>query len=330
MTVRFPDLKQLRAKTEALLRKTVVSAVVQSLADDLAVAAWVGQGLGLHRGDHASTNCRFCDQPIPPQRLAQLEAHFNDEFDQQQRAIDELLLEINAASKFNETFSPPAHEALYETLQPAYQDALKSLRVQAASLVEALTALRSALERKREKPFNSIELDSLLKQVVGSGIGGLGAFILGTLAVASDSAPFLASFAGAKALRALNDQINAHNEMTASLDAEVRVARDHLARDGMLGALDQWREICGEVDRATMNHNAARDAAEGLREQIQALEREVRQHVLPAEELTRDVSAYLGRDELQFVPEHNGYTVMRSGHPANNLSEGELLIHQHN
>ena len=66
MTVRFPDLMQLRAKTEALLRKTVVSAVVQSLADDQPVAAWVGQGLGLHRGDRATENCRFCDPPLPP------------------------------------------------------------------------------------------------------------------------------------------------------------------------------------------------------------------------------------------------------------------------
>lgn len=323
VTVRFPDLMQLRAKTEALLRKTVVSAVVQSLVDDLAVAAWVGQGLGFHRGDHAAKNCRFCDQPLPPQRLAQLEAHFNDEFDQQQRAIDALLLEIDSASKFNDTFSPPAHEALYEALQPAYQSALKSLRTQASLLAGALTALKSALERKREQPFKSIELDSMLKHVVNGGTGGLGTFILGVLAVAAESAPFLASFEGTKALRALNDQIKTHNEMTSSHDAEVKAARDRLARDGMVGALDQWRERCAEVEQATMAHEAARDAAERLGAQIQELEREVRQHVLPAEELTRDVSAYLGREELQFVPEHNGYTVMRGGQLANNLSDGE-------
>ncbi|MBK1684314.1 AAA family ATPase [Rhodoferax fermentans] len=323
MTVRFPDLMLLRAKTEVLLRKTVVSAVVQSLADDQPVAAWVGQGLGLHRGDRATENCRFCDQPLPPHRLEHLEAHFNDEFDQQQRAIDALLLEIDSASKFNDSFTPPAREALYETLQPDYLNALKSLRTQASTLVGALSALKSALESKREQPFKSIELDSLLKQVINSGTSGLGAVILGVLAFAAESAQFVASFEGTKALGALNDQIKKHNELTTSHDAKVRAARDRLARDGMVGVLDQWRERCAAVEQATAAHDAARDAAASLGQEIQKLEREVRQHALPAEELTSEVAAYLGREELEFVPEHNGYTVVRGGRPANNLSDGE-------
>lgn len=323
LAVRFPDLVQLRGKTEALLRKTVVSTVVQSLAEDPTVASWVGQGLDLHRGDHATANCRFCDQQLPANRLAQLEAHFNDEFDHQVRAIDALLAEIEFASKFNDSISPPAHEALYETLQPAYQAALRSLRTQASSLTGALTALKSALERKREQPFKSIELDSLLKQVVNSGTSGLGTFILGVLAVTAESAPFVASSEGARALSALNDLIKAHNDTTAEHDAEVKSARDRLARDGMVGALDQWLEKCAALERATVAHDNARDAAADLDVQIRELEREVRQHVLPAEELTRDVASYLGREELQFVPERNGYTVMRGGYPATNLSDGE-------
>jgi len=323
VTVRFPDLMALRAKTEALLKKTVVSAVVQSLADDQVVAAWVGHGLGLHRGDRATDICRFCDQPLPSHRLAQLESHFNDEFDQQQRAIDALLLEIDAASKFNGSISPPAHEALYEALQPAYQTALNSLRTQASSLVGALSALRSALERKREQPFKSMELDNLLKQVVDGGSSGLGTIILGFLAVAVEGITLAASFEGAKTLAAVNEQIDKHNRMTASHDAEVRAARERLARDAMVGALDQWLERRTAVEAATAAQDAARDSAALLDGQIQELERQIRQHVLPAEELTRDVAAYLGRDELQFVPEQNGYTVMRGGHPAKNLSDGE-------
>lgn len=323
LTVRFPDLMQLRAKTEALLKKTVVSAVIESLTDDQTVAAWVGQGLELHRGDRAIENCRFCDQPLPAHRLAQLEAHFNDEFEQQQRAIDDLLLEIDSASKFNDTVNPHAYEALYEALQPVYQSTLKSLRTQASSLVGALAALKSALEEKREQPFKSIALDSLLKQVVDGGTSGIGTFIFGLLAFAAESAQFVASFEGTKALGALNDQIRKHNAMTASHSSEVESARDRLARDGMVGALDQWREKCAAVEQATAAHDAARDAAASFDAQIQALELEVRQHVLPAEELTRDVAGYLGREELQFVPEHNGYTVMRGGHPAINLSDGE-------
>ena len=170
-----------------------------------------------------------------------------------------------------------------------------------------------------------MELDNLLKQVVDGGTSGLGTIILGFLAVAVEGITLAASFEGAKALAAVNEQIEKHNRMTASHDAEVREARERLAQDAMVGALDQWQGKCAAVDAATAAHDVARDSAALLDGQIQELERQIRQHVLPAEELTRDVAAYLGRDELQFVPEHNGYTVMRGGHPAANLSDGERM-----
>ncbi|MDD3937572.1 AAA family ATPase [Rhodoferax sp.] len=323
VAVRFPDLMALRTKTDALLRKTVVSTVVQALADDPAVASWVGQGLGLHRGDRTTGICRFCDQPLPPARLAQLEAHFNDEFEWQQQAIADLLQEVESASKFNKAISPPAHEALYESLQTQYQNSLKSLRTNAASLNGALDALKSALEAKRREPFKSITLDNMLEKVVKGDSGGFGTFVLGLLALAAESVPFLASFEGTKALKALNDLINRHNELTASFDVKVKAARDGLAQDEMLGALAQWREKCQTVDQANKARDSARDSAALLDHEIRALEVQVRQHHLPAEQLNRDISAYLGRDELQFVPEQNGYTVMRGGQPASHLSDGE-------
>lgn len=323
VTLRFPDLLSLRKKTEALLKKTVVSSVLQELADDQAVASWVGQGLGLHRDSRTSDHCRFCNQPLPQTRIAELEAHFNDEFDRQKQAIADLLAEVDAAARFGQGFAPPAHEALYEALQPEYREALRQVRRHAEALTGALGALRKALEAKREDPFRSIELESLLEKAVSVGAGGLGTFILALLAVAAESAPMLASLEGTKAVDNLNRLIAKHNEQTNSFDAQVAAARDALACDEMLGGLDDWRSKCQKVDDAQRARDAAEAEVRRLDREIAALEAQVRQHHRPAEELNKEIAAYLGRDELQFLPEQNGYRIMRAGQPANHLSDGE-------
>lgn len=323
VTIRFPDLMSLRAKTEKLLSKTVVSSVLQELAEDQAVASWVENGLSLHRGTRQSYFCRFCDQLLPETRVAELEAHFNDEFDRQKRAVNELLAEVDAAARFAEGFAPPAHEALYEKLQPEYKEALKQVRGHANALTGALGALRRALEAKRDDPFKSFELDSLLGRAFEGGRGGIGTFVIGLLALAAESRPFLASFEGTKAVDNLNRIIANHNEQTTSFDAKVAAARDALAHDEMLGALQSWHAKCQTVEEAQRARDTAIRAAQQLDSEIIQLEAQVRQHHRPAEELSKEVAAYLGRDELQFLPEQNGYRIMRAGHPATHLSDGE-------
>lgn len=321
--LRFPDLMRFRAKTEALLQKTVVSTVLQELADDQAVASWVAQGLGLHRGTRMSAHCRFCDQPLLDTRIAALEAHFNDEFDRQRRSISDLLAEVDTALRFDQDFVPPPYEAIYEALQSEYREALKQVRRHMEVLTGALGALRTALDAKRDDPFRTIELDSMLNRVLKKGEGGLSTVILALLAVAAESVPFFASFEGTKAVENLNRLIAKHNEQTTSFDSKVAAARDALANDEMFGALDDWRAKCLALAQAQHARNAAETAVKRLDGEIAALEAQVRQHYQPAEELNKEVAAYLGRDELRFVPEQNGYRIMRAGQLASHLSDGE-------
>lgn len=323
VSVRFPDLVDLRTRTDALLRKTVVSAVLKELTEDQAVASWVEHGLALHRGTRLSDHCRFCEQPLPQARVSALEAHFNDEFECQKRAVSELLAEVDAATKFAQNFAPPAHEAFYEALQPRYKEALTQVRTQAQFLSGALGALKTALEAKRDEPFKTFELDNLLKHAVESGGGGLGKFVLALLAVAAESHPFLASFEGTKALEKLNQIITSHNEQTSTFDTKVTAARDSLAHDEMLGALPDWCARCEAIEQAQSKRDASSRAADQLDREIGQLAAQVQQHHRPAEELSKEVAAYLGRDELRFVPEENGYRISRSGQPATHLSDGE-------
>ncbi|EQD57031.1 hypothetical protein B1A_11283, partial [mine drainage metagenome] len=94
-------------------------------------------------------------------------------------------------------------------------------------------------------------------------------------------------------------------------------------RDEVLKALPEWQKKSKAVAAAGDQATSAHDSAARIKRQIDELEVQVRQHRRPAEELTREVAAYLGRDELRFEVEQNGYRITRGDHPATHLSDGE-------
>jgi wobble nucleotide-excising tRNase len=93
----YPDFVALGMEAEKLLSRSVVASTIDELISDPTVAAWVGRGLGLHRGDHATLHCRFCTQLLAEKRMQALEAHFNDAFNRFQTEIDNLLTRIVSA-----------------------------------------------------------------------------------------------------------------------------------------------------------------------------------------------------------------------------------------
>ena len=54
-----PDFDGLASESKVLLQRSLVSQVVEELAADKEVGAWVQQGLALHTGDRKSDRCRF-------------------------------------------------------------------------------------------------------------------------------------------------------------------------------------------------------------------------------------------------------------------------------
>ena len=128
---------------------------------------------------------------------------------------------------------------------------------------------------------------------------------------------------GKTAFDQLGDIIKQHNRHTEDFDTEVRTARNALAQLEVLRALPEWQKKSKRLTDARNQATTAREAAAILRAQTGELEVQVRHHRRPAEELTEDVAAYLGRDELRFEVEQNGYRITRGGHPATHLSDGE-------
>lgn len=319
--VKFPDLLDLRCRVQDLVKTSIVSSVLEDLSSDPAVASWVGSGLTLHSGERHTDTCRFCLQPLDKWRLVQIESHFNDEFKRLKQRITNLISEVERAQAFGESMVLPPAEALYEQFRAPFADACSNLRTQSQLIRGALDALKTALLSKQDDPFEPIELESWLK-VVGPG-KGIGHAILSILAAFAEGAQLMASSSATKALERANSLIRQHNELTSSFDESVKAAREALAQDEVLGAIEGWIKRSKDVNDAAAGEESARIEADRLRKEIAALEASVRQHHQPAEELNRELAAYLGRSELTFLPDQNGYRLMRGDQSAQHLSDGE-------
>lgn len=320
-SIGFPDLSELTIRTQAMLERSVASAVIADLAESPSIAAWVGTGLTLHRGEHASASCRFCDQLLSAKRIHQLEAHFNDKFKSFQADIDSLVHEIASAQDFANALRTPPKEALYPNLRAEYEKASNTLMQQAGTVRLSLDVLLRALRTKRDEPFKRVELAHFITNATidAEPAGGIETFFQIVLAGAAT----LGAAMGRSAFDQMSRIIEDHNKHTDSFDAEVKTARTALARDEAVKALSAWQKkskaVADARDQATESHEKAKE----LGKQIAELEVEVRQHRRPAEELNQEVAAYLGRDELRFEVEQNGYLITRGGHPATHLSDGE-------
>ncbi len=317
----FPNFADLIGRTSAMLERSVVLSVISDLVDNPSVAAWVNTGLGLHRGELASTKCRFCDQPLPDQRIRQLEAHFNDEFKRFQADVDELINEIATAQNFTKALQPPPKEALYANLRSEYTNALNTLIQQAGIVGLSLDVLLGALRAKRDEPFKRFELSQFLTRRTASEEPASGIETFFRVVMAGSMG--LAAIIGQTAFEQLEAIIARHNKYTAGFQAEVKKARGELARNEVLKALPEWRKKEKAVADAGDQVGTAHGSAAKLKVQIAALEVQVLLHQRPADELTQEVAAYLGRDELRFEVEQNGYRITRGGQPATHLSDGE-------
>lgn len=320
-TITFPDIAGLTSRTQDLLSRSVVSAVLSELADNPELASWVNAGLSLHSGHNAGSNCSFCDQPLPAGRLKRLEAHFNNEFKRFISDADSLAAEIEAAREFLTAFRAPPKAALYANLRPAFEKALNSFNQQASVVPLALDVLLRALKSKRDQPFKALALPHFITNATAEGgpKGGIEVFF--QLVFAGISA--LGAAMGQTAFTQLMDQIKQHNQHTDVFDSEVKTARNGLAQHEVLRALPEWRKKAKAVADAREHATAARNESLALKNQIAELEVQVRQHRRPAEELNQEIAAYLGRDELRFEVEQNGYRITRGAHPATHLSDGE-------
>lgn len=290
------DLDALASEVDALVGRSVVAQTLEELAPNAKLAVWVQQGLVLHSGEHASDTCRFCRQPIGAKRRTALEAHFNDAFSNFQKDLAALLAKLNAAKQSAGSLSLPDASRFYDAL--ASEVSTRSAKVSTAQseTEAALDALIARVEAKRDNPF----------------------------APAATAAPTETTpFSLADSVAALNGIVERHNQTSAQFKASVDDACKKLEALYVAEAHPEFVEVSEAVTTANTALEDIKAKPAGIQTQIDELERVILEHRRPADELTEELRAYLGRDELRFEVKGIGYVLTRNGSPVSHLSEGE-------
>lgn len=299
VSVATPDLKDLHSQTTALLERSIVSQLIDNLASDSEVGTWVQQGLSLHKGERETDTCRFCGNELSVQRRAELEAHFNDAYASFQHEIEKSIRNIESQQQNITNVAFPDESRFYDHLVDDVRTSTSSAKEAIQSVNEILSDFKSALEQKKATPFKVFALED------------------GQADECEDGGPLQ------EAIDAINAIIVKHESITGNLNKEVKKACQALEQDYVLEALPKYDELNTAVTEAETALTTARNTPDELTKKIGEIERDIVEHRRPAEELNRELRAYLGRDELRFDVKDTGYALTRGGQPASHLSEGE-------
>ncbi len=289
----FPVIEIIVSNLSKIMMTTIVSAAIEALKGDHDLAKWSREGLKLHL-DRKADRCLFCEQSLPKDRLASLEKHFNDEYEQFMRRLDktigDLQLFFNAAADLR----LPNKAELYDDLSAEYQTSESALRKAVDAVRSFLNNAVQALEKKKQHLFEPIKLDLKTPSV------------------------------DINAVQALNTVVRKHNQTCDDFENRVSAARERLALDMLAADWEDFVRLRNAKKQAEADEQAALKEVEYLASEIKRLEREIVEHRQPAEELNSDLHSYLGHDELQLEVKDTGYTITRHGEPPLTLSEGEM------
>lgn len=317
----YPDFIELTQRVGKVLERSIVSSVIDELRDDPAGARWMSEGLRLHTGEHATENCRFCNQPLPAGRLQQLEGHFNDAYSQFQSEISTIITEIDDYRKSVSGLRLSDKALLYPNMRDAYDKALQQCSQQAALVKGYLEVIQRALKAKSNEPFRKFMLSNFFTNPtleVGPSSGLMTFFQL--ILVAGTG---ISSMIGKTAFDQACTLIDQHNNHSDNFEQQLTEARNALEKDAIAEVLEDYRAKLAIVSNAKETLAIETGTRNALGLQIKDLERSIRHHQPAAEELTKDMQSYLGRDELSFEAQDAGYLITRHGEPALHLSEGE-------
>lgn len=137
-------------RVKELCNSTITTKAITRLKENPAIAQWVYQGLQENIHAHDATICEFCGQPLPVNRIEDLNKHFSDEFEKLKKALSDGIEWIEN-NKIKTEFPPET--SLYDEFQNDYKQSLYNYYQIINLLNSRLDDWKSALSIKQNNPF---------------------------------------------------------------------------------------------------------------------------------------------------------------------------------
>jgi wobble nucleotide-excising tRNase len=301
----FPFSEGCKKFSEAvaeLTLKTAQEGALKRLVENPEISKWVEQGISLHR-DHSSEACEYCAQPIPAARLEALAQHFGAA---DQRLKMEIETAISAGKKLAESLrsiQPAAQQTMYGELWKDYKSANAAFERERSACLVRFAELDAILADKLIRRSSSFELDSVIE----------------TEGIVS-------------ATKQIDSVIQRHNSKTAQFASAKGKAREMIERHYLFEIADQVAEFDRQIELHKAESLKLETGAPDLDDprgmvELLASAKEKRAKVSSAHaggaEMTTRLRDFLGRTDLEFQSNDEGYRVLRRGKAARRLSEGE-------
>lgn len=283
---------------------TVEAQVIERLASNPGISAWVEEGSRIHAA-HSSEACEYCGSVVPAERIKALARHFNEADQELKRELDGLVAPLRAAFSSLDKYSPPDAVHVYPELREEYVQASVALLGHVGALVEQVVALGKAVQAKKASTTEVVHLQTKI-----------------------DRADF------DQALATLNAVLKRHNErsqdfqaLKAQTSAAIRTHYLSTIFDAVTERSRQLADLGSDLERRALEISTLQDRIAANRARISSDHR-------ACDDINAALSTFLGRQELRFVPQEveagldgagtvTGYRIMRGDVPATHLSEGE-------
>lgn len=296
-------------EAESLLLKTVESETISRLASNGDIAAWVEQGIHLHK-KHSSKNCEYCLQKLPVARVEQLAKHFNEADKKLKESVQSLitkLREIYPLIQMQATQLPDIAR-LYEEYRTDFERKREELATTRAELLKYILALIKELEDKKTKTTEGVNLKTIID----------------------------ASLCSSR-INELNQVISRHNQKTAAFDDVKKDAIKRLKVHYLSTIFDDVKSLDADVLKLGGDIQVLKNEISGIESIIIQNLAQISSKHKACELINEKLTTFLGHQELTFVPQIDkeadsdgfekeivvGYQIMRGGKPAAHLSESE-------
>ena len=284
------DMSELKKEVRDVLSKTVTSQVIEKLQADEIVNKWVENGLQIHK-ERSLNVCTFCDQKIPPERITDLENHFNDEYQRMIQLVRDLKDRCEAR-RIKVNF--PESSNFYAELISAYLEKKENALKVVYSFNENLDMILSVLEQKEQNPFSLLSLEEAIPVEV-------------------------ISFQGIKAI------IDQHDKKTEDFENQIDKDKKELELYYIADFFPIYNELCTNIKDMEKECTDLEKTIRHKETEIKRIKDNLVSHHIPAKQINEDLEAFLGRSDIQLIAtdDKEGYRITRDSEPAKNLSEGE-------
>lgn len=279
---------------EKILQKQVIAQTIQKLLDNKELSDWVEKGKELHKEKVA---CEFCGNPLRMDLLQTLNKHFSKDYE---LLKGEILKKISELERNIIRIDTSLHHetSLYNDLHAEYKPTKNKLEAEIKNYNISINALIRDLNAKKDTPFDKLNVSAI-----------------------SDNKASLEN-----SIDKINSVIQKHNTRTAKFEEERNTAREELKEHyaAEFETEEKYSDTLTLIEGDRQSIEVKKQSIQEQKSKILEIENKLSETVKGAEKVNEYLKIFFGKDDVRIeANQENKFKLLREGHEAKNLSEGE-------